>query len=104
MSRADELRARSEEIHVIDARARPVLVRQSRRERGLDCLPRHALRENGKRVAKIDHLIEAAAEEILGGQCAKPRSDRCGKLSGSAGDYSSFWALLNFKWVARHEG
>jgi len=49
------------------------------------------LREHGKRVAKIDHLIEAAVEKIIGGQCAKPRSDRCGKLSGSATDYSSFW-------------
>lgn len=37
------------------------------------------------------HLIEAAAEKIVGGQRGKPRSDRFGKLSGSAHDYSSLW-------------
>lgn len=52
---------------------------------------RHALLEHSQRMTQVDHLIDATAEKIVGGQRGHRRSYRCEKLSGSPTDYSNFW-------------
>jgi hypothetical protein len=53
------------------------------RNRGFDLLPWHARRQHSQRMAQVDHLVNAAAEEIVGGGAGEhritPRNQRNSK-------------------------
>lgn len=81
------LHIRTEQVFRLNTRATSISVRQARRHRRLDCRPRHALRKHRQPAAKIDHLIQTAAEEIVSDQSSKPSFKKIQKLSGSESDY-----------------
>ena len=62
--RTDHLGHAAEQVHVLDVLAGANRLGEQMRDGGFQFLPRHTRSEYGQRVAQVDHLIQAAAEEI----------------------------------------
>jgi hypothetical protein len=60
----DQLRDAAKQIRLIDNLARTNLLGKEVRDARFQFLPRHARGQHSQRVTKINHLIQAAAEEI----------------------------------------
>jgi hypothetical protein len=61
----------TEQIKIWHGDARARLAREQMRHRSFDLLPGHARGQHGQRMAQIDHVIDARAEEIVGGGAGK---------------------------------
>lgn len=64
----------------LQRRAEQVLVREQRRQRCLNLLPRHSCGQHSQRVSQVDHLVQACAEEIVGGHRSLKTPGNCQSL------------------------
>ena len=73
-------RGRAKQINVFDNAARAVLASEKRCDGGFDVSPGQSRRQHDKRVAHVDHRIQARAKEVVGGH-----SSHSQKLPGAGG-------------------
>jgi hypothetical protein len=61
----------AKEVQLRQGRTGAALAGEHLRHPRLDLLPGHARGQHGQRMAQIDHVIDARAEEIVGGRAGK---------------------------------
>ena len=73
---ASDRRHRAKQVQILDLLAGLDLTRPALGQGRLDLLPGHAVGQHRKRVAQIDHLVQAVAEEIVGHGAAFKNSQK----------------------------
>jgi hypothetical protein len=63
----DHDRGFAKEIQIGHGHPGPGFAPEQVRNRGFNLLPRHVRRQHHQRVTQIDHVVDARAEEIVGG-------------------------------------